>query len=214
MLFRSLDAFKLLFAMTLYFLLDVFLIPLIARLVKHLALESGRKVLLGYPVVLIGVRIQVSLPMTETFCIAACIAQVVWHLVLSLLFNTFEGVEEGQGGIAFLGCSQIEGGMGKMESPFGQPDAFEGLCISLHHNDGVGIGKSHILTGADEHPAKDEFGIFTGAYHSCQPVERGIRVASSDAFNECTDDVEVIVPLLVVQYRFFLDGLLDRKSVV
>ena len=66
---------------------DAALVALVAGLVEHPPLKSLGQVLLGHPVVAIGVGIEVALAMAKALAVAAAILEVAGHIALPFLFD-------------------------------------------------------------------------------------------------------------------------------
>src|SRR5450759_802663 len=66
-------------------LADPMFVAQITRLIKHPPLQGIREVLLRHPMIAVGMRIQVSLTVTETLLVAVGVAQARRHLGLALL---------------------------------------------------------------------------------------------------------------------------------
>ena len=106
---------------------DCRLVPLVGGLVEDATLEIGRQVLLGDPVVAVGVRVEVPFPVTESLAVAIGVLEVVGNLVFALLLDRGQGVEEGHGGVALGSRRQVQRRLRQGKAAFGQADPVEGL---------------------------------------------------------------------------------------
>ena len=172
--------------------------------------ERGQ-VLLGDPVVAIGVRVEIALAVAKAFVVAVAVLEMIGHAAVRLRAHLLQRIEEGKGGVGLLGRGQIERGRGQVEAAFGHAHLLEGLGAGVDHLDGVGVGHAHILAGEDQHAAEDEARRLAGIDHLGHPVHRRIGVAAAQALDEGADRVEVVVAFLVVEHgaaldRFFGDG--------
>ena len=75
------------------------------------------------------------------------------------------------------------------------------------------VGVADVLGGEDDHPPGHEERILTGLEHAHQPVDGGVGIARSHAFDERGDDVVVLLAALVVAERLLLQRLLDEGQV-
>jgi hypothetical protein len=90
---------------------------LLARSPEHLSLQGIGEVVLGDPMLPIGVGIAVPLSIAEGFTIAIGIAEMAWHrLVLSTAYKA-DGFEQSHRAVAFFGAGQIQGCLGKRVKP-------------------------------------------------------------------------------------------------
>ena len=90
----------------------VFLAALVRGLVEGPALEALRQVLLGDPVLAVGVGIEIASAVAEAFGVAAGVLKVVGYFLLLFFFDRFQRVEKGQGRVALGRGRQVERGMG------------------------------------------------------------------------------------------------------
>src|SRR5690554_1376944 len=177
-------------------------------MIEDLSLQRSREILLWHPMVMIGMRIEVSLSMTEPLLISVAIFQMIGDIDILLLLNCFQCIEESHGGIGLGCCSKVESGVSEVKTSFGKTDTFEGSCVGLHHHDRLGICHTDIFTGTYEHPPENELRILSCAYHPGHPIECGIWIAPSNRLDECADNIEVIIALFFIQHDFSLDALL------
>src|SRR6059058_3612213 len=104
---------------TLHLLANGLFIAKRAWLVKHLALQVARQILLGYPVVAVGMGIEIPASVPKTLGIAARVLEVRRHLALALLLDHLQRVKEGKDGIGLGRCGQIQSRLGQRETPLG-----------------------------------------------------------------------------------------------
>ena len=80
----------------------------VAWLPKHLALEACGQVLLGHPVLGVGMGVAVAGAIAKGLAIAVPIAQVGRHLLLVGRFDAFEGIKKSQQAVALFGAGEIQ----------------------------------------------------------------------------------------------------------
>ncbi|OQA41426.1 MAG: hypothetical protein BWY50_01808 [Spirochaetes bacterium ADurb.Bin315] len=176
----ALDRFQLFLPPPLDLGCDCRLVPLIARIVKDLPLQGCRQILLGDPVTAVGVRVEISFTVPEPLGVAAVVAEVVRNFALSFLGDFFQRVEEPHRRVGlFRGC-KVEGGLSEVEAAFRQTDSFKRRGGGLDHHQCVGVGKTNVFGGADQHSSKDEPRLLAGVDHPGKPVEGGIGIAAPD----------------------------------
>ena len=198
---------------------DAGLVPLVRRLVEDAPLQIGGQVLLGDPVVAVGVRVEVPLPVAESLAVAVGVLEMVGDLVFALLLDRPEGVEEGHGGVALGSGRQVQRRLCQGEAAFRQTDPVEGLGGGDDQRQGPRVGEADVLAGEDDHAAEDEPRILPGVDHAGHPVQGGVRIRAPHRLDEGADRVEVVVALLVVENgapldRFFGDGEIDMHAAV
>src|SRR6056297_1097289 len=114
-------------------------------MVEYFALKTRRQILLGNPVVAVGMGVKVALSVAKTLRIAAGIFQMVRYLLCSFALYFGQGVEKTQAGIAF-GCTcQIHRSMGQMVTTLGHTDPVEGRRRRLDYSQCMGIGKPDVF---------------------------------------------------------------------
>ena len=178
---------------------------LVPRLPEHLPLQAGGQVLLGHPVLGVGVGVAVPHPIAEGLAVAVGIAQVGRHRLAAAGLHGFEGIEEPQEAVALFGAGQVEGRLGQGVKPLRQPHPFKRRRAGLHHHHRLGVRQADVLPGGDQHAPEDEAGVFTRLHHARQPEQGRIGIAAAQRFDEGADGVEVGVALLVVEHRPLLD---------
>ena len=81
---------------------------------------------------------------------------------------------------------------------FGHSDEVHRLLRGNRHLDPLRIGKSDVLRGQDHQPARDKERVLAAVDHAREPIDRGIRIARRDGFDERANDVVVLLAALVV----------------
>ena len=76
-----------------------------------------------------------------------------------------------------------------------------------------GIGEADVLARHPHQPAGEVVGVLAGGEHAGQPVERGVGVALAHRLVEGGDEVEVLLPRLVVEQDLPLRHPRDRRGV-
>ena len=186
---------------------------LVRRLVEQAPVEAVGQVLLGHPVVAVGVGIEVAGAVAEALRVPVGVLQRVRDLAVALGLDRGQGVEEGEGGVALRRRGQVEGGLGEVEPALGQADPVEGLGRGGDHPQGFRVGEAHVLAGEDQHAAEEEPGVLAGMDHAGQPVDRGVGVRPAQRLDQGGDRIEVVVALLVVEHRPPLDRFLGHRQV-
>ena len=105
---------------------------------------------------------------------------MVRYLLLLFLLHIGKGIEEGQCGVTFPACGQVQCGLCQVEASLRQSDAVKGGGTGSDDVYRIGVGKAHVLGGRNEHPAEDETGILSGCDHAGKPVEGGIGIAAPE----------------------------------
>ena len=185
--------------------LDSGFVALLSGLIEHLAQQVVGQVLLGDPMVPIGVGIQVTPTVAEILRIATGVFQMAGHFPFLLFLHGANGVEEGKGTVALGSGGQVETSLCQVKPPFRHTHVVEGLGAPGHHPNGVGVGHAHVFTSQDEHAAENEARIFAGIQHACHPVQSRVGIGAAQTLDEGTDGVEVSVAILVVQDSTALD---------
>ncbi len=111
--------------------------------------------------------------------------------------------------VALWGGGQVDGGLHQGQLPFRRTHEPEGLHGV--HGDGqrLGVGAPDIFCRKPDHPSGKVQGIFPRGQHARQPVDSRVRIAVPQALVQGRDQVVVLLTRLVVQERFFLEGLLQ-----
>ena len=108
------------------------------------------------------------------------------------------GVYAQIGGVAFLGCGQIDGGFGQGNTPLRPAYLLDGIKGSVGQQQRVGIGQPDVLGCRYDEAPGDKFRVFAAGYEAGQPVERGVGVAAANALDVGRDDVVVQLAPFVV----------------
>ncbi len=87
-------------------------VALVGRLVKDLALERRGQILLGHPVIAIGVGIEIALPVAKAFLVPVGVAQVIGHATVTFRLDHAQRIEQGKGRVGFRRGGQVEGRLG------------------------------------------------------------------------------------------------------
>ena len=78
---------------------------------------------------------------------------------------------------------------------------------------GVGIRHAYVLAGANDQASGDKAHFLADMEHFCEPVNSGVRIAASDAFDKRTDRVVVTIACTIIDDGFFLNALLSGGKV-
>ena len=173
------DGSQLQFSTPPYPIADVVLVALVRRFIEYATVQTVWQVLLGDPMVAVGMWIEVVGPVTQALGITAGVLQVVGNLTVPFGLDGGQGVEESEGGVAFWRRRQIECGLGQVKAALRQADAIEGLGGGGDDGQGVGIGQTHVLAREDDHTPQDELRILAGVDHTCEPIDGGVRVGAA-----------------------------------
>ena len=111
-----------------------------ARLPEDLTLKCARQILLGYPVLGVGMGVAVAHPIAKGLAIAVGVAQVGGHLLTVGAAHAFEGIEETQHAVALLRSRQVESCLGQRVKPLRQSHSLEAGRAGFHHHHCLGIG--------------------------------------------------------------------------
>ena len=143
---------------------------------EEFALQVRWQVLLGDPVVGIGVGIAVAESVTEGFAVPMGIPQVGGDPLFVGSPHGLKGREDPHGAVAFLSPRQVKRRLGQGIQTFGQAHPIEATGAGSHHHHRLGISQAHILTGGDQHAPQQKTGIFAGLHHPGQPEQGGIGI--------------------------------------
>ena len=112
------------------------------------------------------------------------------------------------GRIGLGGRGHVFGGHGQNDLGLWHADALAGKGGVDRHHQGVGVGVSHILAGADHDAPCNEFRLFPGTQHSGQIIDGGVRIGSPHAFYKGRNSIVVIISLSVIADHPLLYALL------
>ena len=173
-----------------------------------------REVVLGGVMPGIIMRIFVSFsPAHPRSSLVMGVLQMVGHGQHGSRFDVLHGFLDAEiGGVALRCGSHVDGSLRQSQVTLGHPDPLYRLVGRGGDHKGPGIGIAHILACCYQDPAGDEQRVLAGVDHLCHPVERGIGIAAPHALDECRDGIVVLV--LIVHERFFLDGFLGRGEII
>ena len=96
-------------------------------------------------------------------------------------------------GVAFRGEREIRDGLCERDAGFGHADAFDDIEAGTGDHDGARVGVAYVFAGEDREATRDEAWVFASGKHVSEPVHRGVGVAATDAFDECTCVVVVLI---------------------
>ena len=178
--------------------LNLPLIPLIARLVEQLTLQSRRQILLRHPMVPVSMRVQISLPMPKTFLIPVGVAQMIRHLRLPLLLHRRQRIKKGQRRIRLRTGSQVQCRLRQVEAPLRHPNPLKRLPAANHHPHRLRIRQPHIFAGQNGHAPEDKARIFARINHLGHPVQCRVRVRTAQALDKGGDGVVVGIAILII----------------
>ena len=188
---------------------DGILIALGAGIIEDTTVQGIGQILLGYPMVGVGVGIEVACPVAKALGIPVAILEVVGYLGI-LPLHGGQGIEEGKGAVGFGGGGKVEGGVGQVVASLRQTNPVKGGGTRLHHGDGHGVCKSCVLAGGNQHTTEDKARIFSRRHHPCQPVQGRIWVPPPQTFDKGADDIVVVVTVSIVEHHLLLDAFLRR----
>ena len=139
------------------------------------------------------------------------ITQVERYGEVARLLDEGEGtVDRHIGAIALLATSQVDDRLGQGDATLGPADALEGLGAGGGEKEGVGVSKANVFGCGDHQSACDERRVFASLDETCEPINSGIGVTSSDALDECRSDVVVEFTTLVEGQGIRLHTLTDQ----
>ena len=122
------------------------------------------------------------------------ITKMAWHLADGAVFDHRPGVPNTKcRTVAFRRGRQMDHCLGQVELAFWKPDVLDCVGSSDCNDQGLGVGHADVFAGQDDQSAGDEPGVFSGFQHARQPIQPGISVTPTDAFDEGADHVVVIV---------------------
>ncbi len=109
--------------------------------------------------------------------------------------------------VAFGGSGEVQDGLSQHELAFREADLFAGLKTAHGQGQCAGIGISNVFAGGDHETSAEEADVFAPFDHPRQPVNRGVRIAAPNAFDQRTGAVIMLAPchviaLSAVQGRF------------
>ena len=93
--------------------------------------------------------------------------------------------------------------MGERVFALGHADHLAGLKGRGGNAEGTRIRQPNILGGADDETSSDEAGLLPSFEHEEEPVERGIRIATADGFDEGRSGVVMVVAAVVITNATF-----------
>ena len=91
-------------------------------------------------------------------------------------YRVFRGPDRVCRGVALRGTGNIGGSLGENQVGFRQADALGGKGSARRDHKGLRVGEPDILSRTDHDAARDKFDVLAGVQHSCQVVDRGVRV--------------------------------------
>ena len=81
-----------------------------------------------------------------------------------------------------------------------QSHSLEAGRAGFHHHHRLGIGEADVLAGANHQPPCDEAHLLAGVEHFREPVNGGIGIAATDAFDESGDRVVMAFVAVVAMF--------------
>jgi len=112
--------------------------------------------------------------------------------------------------VRFGGAGDVDDCLRERNPSLRQPDEFHGGQGGVSHQDRPGIGVSHIFRGGNDEPPGDKARIIARSKHARHPIERGIRIAAAQGFDERRGDVVMLVAFLIIDERAFLHAFLGH----
>src|SRR5690606_989504 len=134
------------------------------------------QVLLRHPVVLVGVRVEVTLAMTKTLSVSVRVLEVIGNLGLALLLDGRQRVEERHRRVALRCRGQVEGRLRQVEAPLRHTYVVVRARRSRYDLQGVRISQPDVLAREDKQASEDEARVLARVYHLGQPVEGGVGI--------------------------------------
>ena len=191
---------------------DPFLVSHFRGLVKPLACQTVRQVLLLDVMVGIIVGVFVSGPMAQILRSPVMgVLQMGRHRHRPLVPDCPHGCKYGIAGSVALGRARHIGDcLGQDDLGLGHPDPLHRLGRADGYAQRLGICVAHILGGADHDAPGDELDILPGIQHPGQVVDRRVRIGPPHAFDKGGNGVVMVVPVLIVTDRPLLDTLLGH----
>ena len=155
---------------------DGFFVALFAGLVEDAALKPRRQVLLGDPVIVVGVGVEVACAMAEALAVSAVVSQGIGDFGFAFFFNGGEGIEEAHDAVGFGAGGEVKGGLGEGVATFGKTDAIEGLGAGVDDGDCGWVGHAHIFPRKNKHSSKHKSWVFSGVHHPREPIQCSIGI--------------------------------------
>lgn len=142
------------------------------------------------------------------------VADVERHGLVARSFDFGKsGSDRHVGRVAFLRSREVDGAFGKRNASFRHPDLGYGVECSVGEEECVGVGESDVFSGEYHESSGNEFRVFASGDHACKPIECGIWIAASDAFDKRRYYVVVHFTVFVIGLRVLLKPVGDSAVV-
>jgi hypothetical protein len=161
------------------------------------------------------VAVLVAFAMTEAFGAGIMgVAQIGRHLHELAFCTATRGPRRCQHSRVALGrAGEIKRRSARGIWPSGMPMNSTACSAATATTSPMRIGQPDVLARENNQPPRNEPRVLARLDHLREPVERGIGIASTHAFDESRDGVVVLVLVLVVEHALFLHALLDGRRV-
>ena len=171
------------------------------------------EVILRDKMVVVSVGVFVFLAVAEAFGAGVMgIAQVFGHGDGAAGFHFFQGtVDGGISTVALVRGGKVNGGFRNGDARFGPADEFRGLVGGGAEQECHGVCETNVFRSTDHQAARDKARVFTGMNHLGEPVERGVGITATYAFDERGNGVVMLIAVGIVNNRLFLDAFLGHR---